>query len=175
MREHQVEKRDIVPAPADYDPPAAMGGEPAGLMEMMDPFGGRPTYMSNIDDATEYGRSLVLRGLNGADKKTEDVLGQELDVVYALVHPVRLVNRETGEEGYHPRIVLYLTDGTTVGFVSHGILSSLRTLARWRGPTAWEPPMRVRVRQVTTSNHRRTLVLDLVVPNQPAPSKKGGR
>lgn len=172
--------------PSQDPAPASAGGElieaqprmtavaPPTPMASMDPWNGQPEYVCNIDATTEVGQAMILRGLAQADLTSDDVIGQILDVEFALVQPVQLADRVTGEMIWLPRTVLYLVDGRTVGFVSGGIHQTLKAIAGFRGTRRWVPPLRVRVRQVTTRSKNRLLLLDLVVSEQPAP-KKGGR
>lgn len=99
--------------------------------------GPRIKYATNADTTTRAGKILAMSLTDTATLETDSVVGKQIAVTHYLVHSCQLVGNG-GEIVDAPRIVLRLSDGNTVAFVSDGILDSLQMLLGIVGPGPWD-------------------------------------
>ena len=108
----------------------------------------------------------VYNAINGAAEQLSDHLNEVLEMVDVVAHPLQLTNPETGEFNECLRTVMICADGKAYQAVSEGIISSLSKIFSIVGmPTggAWHAePVKVKPVQVTTSNKRKVMTLEMV-------------
>lgn len=137
--------------------------------------GGQGMWTS-LDKTKAADQAIMIRCLGTADKRSDDVINQILNVRHILAHNVEMVNSATGEVMQSVRIVLVTTDGETIGTVSKGIYSSLQSITSIVGVPPWENGIRLRIKPQTTRNGFRTLVLEFLgLGAGDADEKKGGK
>lgn len=93
--------------------------------------------------------------------KLDNLINEEIVISDVLIHPVEIVNKETGEVGTFPRTVM-VTDRGPVAAVSTGVVKDLAKLAAlFGGAGTWKAQggIRVKVKQIQTGNSRRTYAL----------------
>lgn len=145
---------------------------------LWDPTVGARQVWTNVNLETSHGRRLIQRMRAKADKAGGDVIGQLLQVVNAMVMEVTLTKQDGGEVISLPRVSLATAEGLTVAFCSMGAYESLRFILSIYGQGPWEPPLPVRVLQVSTRSGFRTyelLVEEADAPAGPSARKEGKR
>lgn len=89
-----------------------------------------------------------------------DLIGMEFYLGEYIVHPVELSDKVTGEVVVCRRSIFPQPDGPAISFVSEGVIRSLEKIAWALGrQPPWDPPVRVKLRQVSTGRGRRTFKL----------------
>jgi hypothetical protein len=118
-------------------------------------------YWASFRTDTPAGAALLLRCAT-PDFKGDDVIGRELELYGVYAAPILIHKEATGEVMPCLRTVLVLWGGKTVGFVSQGMADSLADLMAGHGKGPWNPPLKVRLRQVPLQDAKRTYRLELV-------------
>lgn len=137
--------------------------------------GGQGMWTS-LDKTKPSDQAIMIKCLGTADKRSDDVINQILNVRHILAHNVEMVNSQTGEVMQSVRIVLVTTDGETIGTVSKGIYSSLQSITSIVGVPPWDNGIRLRIKPQTTRNGFRTLVLEFLgLGAETADEKKGAK
>lgn len=105
-------------------------------------------------------RAAVLAVVEGQDVKGESLIGAKLFIGHYVIHPIELVNEETGESVQAARTLLLQPEGPPVSFVSTGVLKSIARIswATGRMPP-FDPPVPVKLVQQSTGRGRRTYKL----------------
>jgi len=137
--------------------------------------GGQGMWTS-LDKTKPSDQAIMIKCLGTADKRSDDVINQILNVRHILAHNVEMVNSQTGEVMQSVRIVLVTTDGETIGTVSKGIYSSLQSITSIVGVPPWDNGIRLRIKPQTTRNGFRTLVLEFLgLGAETSDEKKGAK
>lgn len=177
MNTDRIDPREITEA----EPPAPERQLPAerpeakdGQVIPFDPLGGRMPMFTNLDTSRRSGRVQVMKCYGNPTLKVGDSLNKELALCGVLIHPVMMVDKETGEERQLLRSVLVVNGGDTLAFVSDGIVKGINLLVMVEGRGPWEPPLPIRIKQVDTRLGNRTYNIELL-DEPPPPVRKGGR
>ena len=113
-------------------------------------------YCSIQDDGTRKTKVAIFNAVNGADESIADHIGEVIEVVNVVAHPVELVDEETGVVVNALRTVLIDKNSKTYTAVSQGITSALSKIFSIVGTPengAWEKePVKMKIRQVKTRN-----------------------
>lgn len=113
-------------------------------------------YCSIKNDGTRKTKIAIFNAVNGADESVADHIGEVLEIVNVVAHPVELVDEETGVVVNALRTVLIDKNGKTYTAVSQGITSALAKIFSIVGTPedgAWElEPVKMKIRQVKTRN-----------------------
>ena len=113
-------------------------------------------YCSITDDGTRASKINIFNAINGADESVADHIGEVLEIVDVVAHPVELPNEETGEIIECLRTVLIDKSGKTYTAVSTGITSALSKVFSIVGMPdngAWhKEPVKMKIKQVKTRN-----------------------
>lgn len=110
-------------------------------------------FCSIIDDGTRKSKIAIYNAVNTQDTQLADHIGEVLEIVDVVAHPVRLTDTETGEITDALRTVLIDSKGVKYGAVSAGITSSLQKIFAIVGMPSWVgEPVKMRVKQVKTNN-----------------------
>lgn len=110
-------------------------------------------FCSIIDDGTRKSKIAIYNAVNTQDTQLADHIGEVLEIVDVVAHPVRLTDTETGEITDALRTVLIDSKGIKYGAVSAGITSSLQKIFAIVGMPSWvDEPVKMRVKQVKTNN-----------------------
>lgn len=113
-------------------------------------------YCSIKNDGTRKTKVAIFNAVNGADESIADHIGEVIEVVNVVAHPVELLDEETGEVVNALRTVLIDKNGKTYTAVSQGITSALSKIFSIIGTPedgAWEKePVKMKIRQVKTRN-----------------------
>lgn len=134
-------------------------GRPGMISEVFEP----QRVWTSLDLKDERNAALYLAAKSAPDFGYEDVQGTEFCVTDAIMHTCQLADRQTGELVTKVRTILITDDGTSIGFVSTGVVNSLRDLMGLYGQLPWKPGRRLRVVQRTTSGGNR--VYNLALPH----------
>lgn len=113
-------------------------------------------YCSIKDDGSRKTKVAIFNAVNGADDSIADHIGEVIEVVNVVAHPVELLDEVTGEVVNALRTVLIDKNGKTYTAVSQGITSALSKIFSIIGTPedgAWEKePVKMKIRQVKTRN-----------------------
>ena len=113
-------------------------------------------YCSVENDGTRKSKVAIFNALNSADERLADHIGEVLEVVDVIAHPVELADEETGEIINALRTVLVTKDGKSYTAVSQGITSALSKVFSIIGMPdggAWhKEPVKMKIKQVKTRN-----------------------
>lgn len=113
-------------------------------------------YCSIQDDGTRKTKVAIFNAVNGADESVSDHIGEVLEVVNVVAHPVELLDEVTGEVTTALRTVLVDKNGKSYTAVSQGITSALSKIFSIVGTPeggAWEKePVKMKIKQVKTRN-----------------------
>lgn len=113
-------------------------------------------YCSIKNDGTRKSAVAIFNAVNGADESVADHIGEVLEIVNVVAHPVELPDEETGEIFTALRTVLVDKNGKTYTAVSQGITSALSRIFSIVGTPedgAWEKePVKMKIKQVKTRN-----------------------
>ena len=113
-------------------------------------------YCSIKDDGSRKTKVAIFNAVNGADEQIADHIGEVIEVVNVVAHPVRLADEVTGEIVDALRTVLIDKNGKSYTAVSQGITSALSKIFSIIGTPengAWETePVKMKIRQVKTRN-----------------------
>ena len=110
-------------------------------------------YCSVADDGTRKSKVAIFNAVNGADESLGDHIGEVLEVVDVVAHPVTLTDEETGEIINALRTVLITKDGKTYTAVSQGITNALARVFSIVGMPSWkEEPVKMKIKQIKTRN-----------------------
>lgn len=105
-------------------------------------------------------RLWILEIIESECRAGSELIGQEFYVGEYVVHGVELLAEESGELVLARRAVFPQPDGPAISFVSEGVIKSLQKIS-WaigREPP-WDPPVKVKLKQVATGRGRRTFKL----------------
>ena len=95
----------------------------------------------------------VKRMWKESDCTASDLVGQVVAVRHLLIHSVRRVSRETGEESVQPRIVLLLDDGRVVSTSSESLYRAIAVDSAVDGRfPPFDPPYKVKIAQRKASD-----------------------
>ena len=102
--------------------------------------------------------------------RISDLIGETIDLTHVLVHPIEVVDRDTGEVKPSHRVVLVSADGAAYQGTSeenYGLLAAIRTIFQLLGgPNKWpEGKLTVKVRQIETNNDHRMFSLEVAPLN----------
>lgn len=113
-------------------------------------------YCSITNDGTRKSSIAIYNAINSADEAIADHIGETLEIVNVVAHPVELTDEETGEVFEALRTVLVAKDGTAYTATSQGITSALAKIFSIVGMPdggAWEKePVKMKIKQVKTRN-----------------------
>lgn len=113
---------------------------------------------------TQKEKAQLYNATNNTSKRVKDLINTEINLCNVYVEVVNCTDNITGEVIKCPRIVLI--DDKNEGYVcvSVGIFSALKKLFTIFGePSTWEEPVRIKFRQVSTSNNKSVLTFDTVI------------
>lgn len=113
-------------------------------------------YCSIKDDGTRQSKINMYNAINGADESVSDHIGEVLEIVDVVAHPVELTDEVTGETFEALRTVLIDKSGKSYVAVSQGITSALSRIFSIVGTPdnkAWhDEPVKMKIKQVKTRN-----------------------
>ena len=113
-------------------------------------------YCSIVDNGSRESKIAIFNAINGADESLGDHIGEILEIVNVVAHPVVLADEVTGEVVHALRTVLIDVNGVTYTAVSQGITSALSKIFMIVGSpdnNAWvDEPVKMKVKQIKTRN-----------------------
>lgn len=113
---------------------------------------------------TQREKAQLYNATNNTSKRVKDLVNTEIKLRNVYVEVVNCTDSITGEVIKCPRIVLIDDENTGYVCVSVGIFSALKKLFTIFGePSTWEEPVKIRFRQVSTSNNKSVLTFDTVI------------
>lgn len=124
------------------------------LQELKNPTGN--FYCSIPNNGDRKSQVAIFNAVNGADEQLADHIGEVLEVVNVVAHPIELPDEITGEVIRCLRTVLITKEGKSYVAVSQGIASALSRIFSIIGMPdggAWEKePVKMKIKQVKTRN-----------------------
>lgn len=124
------------------------------LQELKNPAGN--FYCSIPNNGDRKSQVAIFNAVNGADEQLADHIGEVLEVVNVVAHPIELPDEVTGEVIRCLRTVLITKDGKSYVAVSQGIASAISRIFSIIGMPdggAWEKePVKMKIKQVKTRN-----------------------
>lgn len=158
---HHLTQKDtmpVVPEKADDD---------GNLIRWMD----EPANIwANVPNDHPVYDTLMLASITTTDKRTRNVVGEELELVALAVHRIETYDRNTGESFRKPRFVMLLANGKTVSTCSAPCVRLLRYIAKREGVGPWKEPIRVIISEIPGENGNSTCIMKEVKPT-PKPKK----
>lgn len=113
-------------------------------------------YCSIVNSGDRKSQIKIYNAINSAEEQLADHIGEVLEVVDVVAHPVELVDEETGEVFQALRTVLITKDGKGYSATSQGITSALSKIFSIVGMPdggAWHAePVKMKIKQVKTRN-----------------------
>ena len=110
-------------------------------------------FCSIKDDGTRKSKVAIFNAVNGADESLGDHIGEVLEVVDVVAHPVTMTDDETGEIISALRTVLITKHGKTYTAVSQGITNALARVFSIVGMPSWkDEPVKMKIKQLKTRN-----------------------
>lgn len=124
---------------------------------------GTELYSTIKDDGTRASKIKIYNTLQNPDKALGDIIGQEIEVVHMMAHPVKLVAEETGELQDHMRVILVDSSNISYATVSGGITSALKQIFSIVGePPFFDEPLKLKVIQKRGKGNNKFLTLELI-------------
>ena len=124
------------------------------LQELKNPTGN--FYCSIKNNGDRKSQVAIFNAVNGADEQLADHIGEVLEVVNVVAHPIELPDEHTGEVIRCLRTVLITKEGKSYVAVSQGIASAISRIFSIIGMPddgAWEKePVKMKIKQVKTRN-----------------------
>lgn len=110
-------------------------------------------FCSIKDDGTRKSKIAIYNAINGADENLADHIGEVIEAVDVVAHPVSLVDENTGEVVNALRTVIVDKNGKSYTAVSEGITNSLSRIFSIVGMPSWKnEPVKMKVKQIKTRN-----------------------
>ena len=110
-------------------------------------------YSSIVDDGTSQTKIKIFNAINSPDRQVSDHIGDILEIVDVIAHPVELVNETTGEISQAIRTILIDKDGVSYVAVSQGVASAIGKIFQLIGKPPWtQNPLKMKIKQVKTRN-----------------------
>jgi hypothetical protein len=142
--------------------PARREETPEGLIAVWSPFENVTDFavQTTLPTLEPAQRAVVLDIIEGEALHGGDLINADFLIRDYIAHPVDLTNEETGEVVSAVRMLLLHESHPPIAFVSLGILKSMGRLAWMLGrEPPFDPPVLVRLKQVSTRGARRTFKL----------------
>ena len=113
-------------------------------------------YCSITNDGTRKSAVAIYNAINSADESIADHIGEVLEIVDVVAHPVSIADEETGEIIDCLRTVLIDKHGKSYTATSQGITNSLARVFSLIGMPddgSWKnEPVKMKIKQVKTRN-----------------------
>ena len=113
-------------------------------------------YCSITNDGTRKSQIAIYNAINSADESLSDHIGEVLEIVDVVAHPVQIADEITGEIVDCLRTVLMDKNGKSYTATSQGITNSLArvfSLVGMPDDGAWQKePVKMKIKQVKTRN-----------------------
>lgn len=110
-------------------------------------------FTSIVDDGMIETKVKIFNAINASTNHLSDFIGEIIEVVDVIAHPVELVDETTGELVQVVRIILIDKDGVSYDAVSQGVASALSKIFQLIGKPPWsDNPLKMKIKQVKTRN-----------------------
>lgn len=110
-------------------------------------------FCSIVDDGTRKSKVAIYNAVNSQEEHISDHIGEVIEAVDVVAHPVTLTDPDTGEITTALRTVIIDVKGVKYDAVSTGITSSLQKIFAIVGMPTWmDEPVKMKFKQVKTSN-----------------------
>lgn len=121
-------------------------------------------FCSLQDDGTRKSKVAIYNAINNADERLSEHIGETLEIIDVVAHPVQLIDEQTGEAVECLRTVLIDKKGTSYTATSAGVANSLQRIFSLIGFPSWkDEPVKMKVKQVNTRNgNNKILTIELV-------------
>ena len=106
-------------------------------------------------------KARVLALMQGQVPPLADQIGKVIEVRDVLAHWIETVDEDTGEIKAFWRVVL-ANGEQAYQAASKGVRQSIGTISRFYGEPPWDPPLKLKVEQITTAKRRKYFVLSPV-------------
>lgn len=92
--------------------------------------------------------TLIFNAMNAADESIDGFINQHIEVAGVYVQKIMMADKETGEAGEVPKVVLFDSNGKTYATASKGMYNSLCNVCMLLGPPdKWVSPITVKILQ----------------------------
>lgn len=123
---------------------------------------GRATFCS-MNPKTQKEKIEFYNAISSPEKKLVDMINMEIKIKHVYAEECTYIDKRTGEESPGVRIVIIDDTGKSYSTSSIGIYNSLTRIFKIFGfPQTWKEAMKVRVKQITPSDDKRVITLELV-------------
>ena len=115
------------------------------------------------DDGSRKAKVAIYNAIQNAERKVDDYINKELKITDVVVHPIEVVDEQTGEVKQMLRTILIDVDGNGYAAVSYGVLTSLQKIFGIVGKPSWkDEPLTIMPKKDTTRNGYKVTTLALV-------------
>lgn len=119
-------------------------------------------YCSIPDDGSRASKVAIYNAIADAEMKLDDFINMELKITDVVVHPVEIVDEQTGVVSKMLRTILIDEKGVGYAAVSYGVLSSLQRIFGIVGKPSWkDEPLTIMPKKETTRNGNKVTTLAL--------------
>lgn len=116
--------------------------------------GAEGTLLGRVPDTKEE-KVAMANAMSTTTGQFSDIINTEILLINYFVERKQITDDETGELRSVVRSVLIDSNGMSYNTLSSGIATSLKSIIAVFGPaSAWEEPMRVKVKQVQSGKGR---------------------
>lgn len=121
-------------------------------------------YWCSWRATTDADKQKLLHALHGKVESLAEKLGEPIEVTDVLTQRIDVINEATGEVVPSIRLVLIGPDGSMYSCVSEYAWSALQAIAspQLYGPPTWNPPIRLKLVQNTSTRKRKFYTLQVV-------------
>jgi hypothetical protein len=125
--------------------------------------GGPAPFWCSWRTSTAVDKARLLKAMHGKVDSLADILDETIEVRHVLTQRIEVVSQETGEVVPSIRIVLIGPKDELYGCVSEYAWKSLQSIGSPQlfGPPPWEPPLRLKCVQYTSSRKRKFYNLEV--------------
>lgn len=117
----------------------------------------------SLNPKTQEDKIKFYNSISAPDKKLGDMINMDIMMRHVYAEECTYSDKQTGEVQPGVRIVIIDDSGASYNTSSIGIYNSLSRIFQIFGtPQTWKSAMKVRVKQITPSDDKRVLTLELV-------------
>ena len=117
--------------------------------------------------------AALLTKASKPDNDVREVLKETIRLRHIYAHPIRVVDKNTGELRDTVRIVFFDDDGMTYACVSEGVIQGVKQILDLFGPPSeWKEPLPIYFESSQTSNKNNVFNLFVADAQEPKPKRK---
>lgn len=125
--------------------------------------GSSTTAFCSLNPKSHQDKVNFYNAISSPDNRLGEMINMEIMLRHVYAEECTYTNKQTGEAQAGVRIVLIDKDGVSYNTSSIGVYNSLSRIFQIFGtPQTWKDAMKVRVKQITPSDDKRVLTLELI-------------